>query len=134
MSFLVSIIVTYVLIPDSKKRGDAVNILFKPVALLTHNANVVFMVFELLTNRLQFNAWHFIFAVSFGLVYVVFSWFLYSQIKVFYYFFLDYERKDCIIVYTSLASVVSSLSLYFAILNFFRLSFNQMICMYCCCY
>lgn len=89
------------------KRGDAVNILFRPVALLTHNANIVFMVFELLVNRLRFHATHFTFAIIFGLLYIVFSWVLYSRIKLFYYFFLDYNRKDNIIVYTGLATVVS---------------------------
>jgi len=108
VSFLVSIIVTYVLIPDSSKRGDAVNILFRPVALLTHNANVMFMVFELLVNKLQFNATHFTFAVEFGLLYTIFSWYMYSRIKLFYYFFLDYNRKDNIVVYLGLASIVSN--------------------------
>lgn len=68
------------------------------------------MVFELLVNRLKFHAPHFTYAILFGLAYTVFSWVLYARIKVFYYFFLDYERKDNVIVYLSLASVVRSVT------------------------
>jgi hypothetical protein len=107
MAFLVTTVVTFVLIPVGKKRNMPVDIFFRPLPLLFHNANVAFMVAECLLNRLPFSRWHFTFVVLYGLCYVYFSWFWFSLTGVFYYFFLDYERPYAIVAYLGLMIGVS---------------------------
>lgn len=112
LAYLVSIIVTYVLIGTHIKDGISTDPFFKPIALLTHNANVVFMASEFILNQLHFSRFHFVFAILFGLSYTLFSWYYYTRIGVFYYFFLDYARKDAPYLYILVMSVVSNSILY----------------------
>jgi hypothetical protein len=64
------------------------------------------MGFEIICNRMSFSFWHFAFAILFGLAYTLFSWYWYTQVGVFYYFFLDYAREDSLIMYIGLALTV----------------------------
>jgi len=54
-----------------------------------HNCNLLFMITELLVNRLQFIPAHFSFAVLYGLWYVFFSWCFLRYVGVVFYPFLD---------------------------------------------
>ena len=74
VAFLVSSIVTYVLIPGCERQGVPVDAFYKPFSLLFHNANVVFSCLESLVNTITFVPCHFVFVVLFGTMYVVFSW------------------------------------------------------------
>ena len=74
VAFLVSSIVTYVLIPGCEKQGVPVDAFYKPFSLLFHNANVVFACLESLINTITFVPSHFVFVVLWGTMYVVFSW------------------------------------------------------------
>ena len=92
MSFLVTIIVTFVLIPSGIKKGiKSIDGMFKFFPLLFHNANVLFMVLELLTNKLQFSLDHYPFVLLYGCSYCIFSWYFFNCRKVFMYFFLDFD-------------------------------------------
>ena len=93
MSFLVTIVVTFVLIPSGIKKGINNDGMFKFFPLLFHNANVLFMVLELLTNKLQFSFDHYPFILLFGCSYCIFSWYFFYCRRVFLYFFLDYDGK-----------------------------------------
>lgn len=74
MAYLVSVVVTFVLIPGGKQQGLPTANFFKVLPLLMHNANVVFMALELVLNRIPFCAMHFPFVLIYGSAYVIFSW------------------------------------------------------------
>jgi hypothetical protein len=107
MAFLVSSMVTYVLIPGNFKRGILSNVFFQFTPLVLHNANVVFMAIEILINRMHFCLWHYPFILLYGLTYVVASWFFVKIFGAFFYFFLDYAHKYAIFMQLGLVLVVS---------------------------
>jgi hypothetical protein len=92
VSYLVSLVVAFVLIPGMKKAKLPTDIFFTPISLLMHNANLVFMIFEFMVNGLPILYWHFAFIFIYACTYVVFAWIWYQYKKMFYYFFLDYNR------------------------------------------
>lgn len=106
MSFLVTIVVTFVLIPGGIKKGVSVDGMFKFFPLLFHNANVVFMVYEIFSNKLTFSINHFPFVLLFGCAYSAFSWWFFASRKVFLYFFLDYDEPYAIFAYLALLAAV----------------------------
>ena len=73
-SLLVTVIVTFVLIPGILKKGGDPKVMFLWPGQVMHNCNLLFMVTELLINRLHFVPAHFAFAVFYGMWYVFFSW------------------------------------------------------------
>ena len=109
IAYLVSAVVTFVLIPFTKKAGLPVKTFFLPMAILMHNANVMFMALEFMINELQFSYYHFIFMLFYGLAYVVFSWVWHHYHGMFYYFFLDYHRPYAFWWHLALLSLVSVL-------------------------
>jgi hypothetical protein len=115
VAFLVTIVVTFVLIPQGRKRGQPVENFFKFFSLLFHNANVLFMLIEILTNRIPFIFTHFPFLVAYGLCYVMFSWYWFEKNGIFYYFFLDYDRPYALFWYFGLLTAIGC----FFILGYF---------------
>lgn len=115
MSFLVTIVVTFVLIPSGIKKGISNDGMFKFFPLLFHNANVAFMVWEILTNKFKFSMNHFPFVLLYGCAYSIFSWYFFYCRKVFLYFFLDYDAPYAIPAYLGLLTAVS----VFFILGYF---------------
>jgi hypothetical protein len=109
ISFLVTLIVTFVLIPPAIARGTH-QPLFSSPSLLMHNANVVMLTIDNLLNILPFTMSHAVFGVLYGLLYAVFAWVWYEHKGVFYYFFLDYEFKWAEFCYIGLILVVGSSS------------------------
>jgi len=107
MAFLVTIVVTFVLIPFGKAKGAPIDVFFKVPALIMHNMNVIFMVIETITSKLTFHSMHLPYVILFGCSYVVFSWIWYQIKGVFYYFFLDYEREKAVLFHIGLITMVS---------------------------
>jgi hypothetical protein len=105
ISFLVTLIVTFVLIPPAISRGTH-QPLFSSPSLLMHNANVVMMTIDNLLNQLPFTMSHAVFGILYGLLYAIFAWAWYQHKGVFYYFFLDYEFKGAELCYLGLILVV----------------------------
>lgn len=121
VAYLVSAVVTFILIPFVKKEGLPPTTFFLPMALLMHNANVLFMAWEFIFNELAFSYYHFIFMLFYGIAYVVFSWVWYAYRGIFYYFFLDYQRKYAVIWYIVLLGFITGLffiGYYLSILQF----------------
>jgi hypothetical protein len=89
-SILVTVVVTFVLFPHAMKSSvdTNYNLLCRPAALMMHNANLIFMVGELLVTGLPVYLSHFAFAVLLGCAYVVFAWVWYARVGMFFYFFL----------------------------------------------
>jgi len=69
-----------------------VSLLLNPLSLLLHNANVLIMEAELIFSDWSMRLEHFPFCLMFGMVYVVFSWWLHSKSGHWIYFLLDYDR------------------------------------------
>ncbi|KAJ3313247.1 hypothetical protein HDV04_002231 [Boothiomyces sp. JEL0838] len=113
VAILVTVVVTFVLIPGAAK-GDVKNMvgLFRFQVLLTHNANVVFMITELVLNNIKFKFSHFPYAGLFGITYIAFSWILAQKIGVFFYNFLNYNFPKVLMAYTGL---LFALSVFFTI-------------------
>merc|ERR1740139_44586 len=89
MAFLVCAIVWTLLFPPSFQENGWDSFFFSFYNLTAHNGNVVFMLLEAFLNRLVFCRPHLLFAAAYGIVYLVFSWFLYLAIGRFNYFFLE---------------------------------------------
>jgi hypothetical protein len=102
VAFLISLVVKYLLIPGCKKDKLPTVLFFQPIALLMHNANIVFMCFEFWINQLPFVFTHIVFMLFYGLAYVSFSWFWFWSRGYYYYFFLDYDRQGAIWWYIAL--------------------------------
>jgi len=86
-SLLVTVIVTFVLVPESLKTRSPAILNWK--SLVIHNCNVFFMATELLFNDLPLNFNHFPFAILYCLSYAVFSWWWLRRTGMIYYPFLD---------------------------------------------
>ena len=110
-AFLVSAVVSFVLIPGTLKRGLGLDNFFKPLPKVMHNANVVFMALELGVNKLSFSQSHHAYVLIFAMLYVVFAWLWYEIKGVFYYSFLDYARPGAAAWYLGL---MAALLLFFA--------------------
>merc|ERR1719319_181785 len=59
-SLMIDVIVTYVIIPSTMKRGgNMIRICFNTNSLITHNLNLVIMLTEMYLNRWHISIWHF---------------------------------------------------------------------------
>lgn len=88
-AFLVTSVVTFVLIPGKLATGDDANFFFHWRPLVMHNINVLIAATELLLNRMTLRWSHFPIALLWGGYYVIFSWFWLRRVGVVYYPFLD---------------------------------------------
>jgi hypothetical protein len=95
-SFLVSVVITYVIWPRVLKNGGPKLSagLKLPIVLIQHNANVVMVAAELVLSRTPVLSGHAAAAPVFGLIFVLFSWVNSPYVSpedgaVYLYFFLD---------------------------------------------
>jgi hypothetical protein len=107
ISFVVSSLVTFVLIPHAKRANFPIDNFFVIIPLLMHNANITFMAIELIINKIPFVLWHFPFIMLYGVGYGVFSWIWNHFNGYYFYFFLDYTRPGAILWYMALMAIVS---------------------------
>lgn len=106
VSYLITIVVTFVLIPSAKTRNSH-HVFFTTPSLFMHNANVILMTIDNLFNLLPYLYSHAVFGILYGLCYALFSWAWFQYRGIFYYFFLDYEFKGAFFWYLGLCLVVS---------------------------
>lgn len=107
MAYLVSYIVTYVIIPTMSKSGLKLDPLYSMTALLSHNANIIFVAVEMILNRIVVNELHFPFIIFYACTYVVFAWIWYRYKGFFFYFFLDYNHPFAVPYHLGLLCVVT---------------------------
>lgn len=124
ISFIVTLIVTFVLIPPAVARKTH-QPLFSTPSLLMHNANIVMMTIDNLINIIPYSFSHAVFGVLYGLLYAIFAWGWYHHKGVFYYFFLDYEFKGAELWYIGLILVVTP-SQYFTSKHFQLMLFHSL--------
>lgn len=103
MSWLVFWVCWLFLLPAAwlhgRSTGDngAAKELVSPFNLYMHNFNIVLVTVELILSKWTINMGHSIFPVYFGMAYTFFNWWLYSKIKVWIYFFLDWDMPGNIL-------------------------------------
>jgi len=108
MALLVTIIVTFVLVPVGIKRGHPVHFMFTWYVLAMHNGNTLLMILELVLNRFDIHAYHYPTVLAYGILYVLFAWANERYgVGAFYYFFLDYTRPYALFAYLGLFAAVS---------------------------
>ena len=112
MSFIVSSLVTFALIPQAKGKGLPIDNYFRPLTLMMHNLNVLFMTIELGINSFQFVMAHIFVPAMWGFTYIFFAWWWYNHTGVFFYFFVDYHHKKSVIMHAGLLTLMSC---YFAL-------------------
>lgn len=109
-AYLVTVVVTFVLIPGKEKRGRSTDPFFNTHALIQHNANLAIVVVELLVSGMHVNPYHLPFAVCFGLTYVIvwhqgLRWHITHTLL---YFFLDWTHPHSSAIVVGLVCVLSS--------------------------
>ena len=107
LAFLVTSVVTFILIPFGKSKGLPVDNFFRPLPLMMHNLNVLFVSLDMILNKINFFAMHFPFVVMIGISYVIFSWYWYHKKGIFYYFFLDYNGPRSVLWHSGLLIAVA---------------------------
>jgi hypothetical protein len=115
VSILVTFIVSFVLIPKINRDGIDLSPMVRPISLIMHNANILFMTTELLFNRIEMDIGHLPFSILFGLLYVINAWALAYKSGFFFYFFLNYNFKHALLSHTALVSI---LGVFFAMAYF----------------
>jgi hypothetical protein len=108
VSYFISVVVTYILIPTQRAKGLPVDRMFEPLPLIMHNANIIFMMIDAILNKIPFVAIHATFAVLYAIAYVVFSWFwMRFGHGIFYYFFLDFDKPFALAWHAALLVALS---------------------------
>lgn len=108
-AYIVTVVVTFLLIPAASKRNMPTHTFFEPIPLLLHNGNVIFMGVETLLNRVPIFPAHLPYGQLYGLAYLLFAWYWYTKIGAFYYFFLDYNRPYAVVWCFALFMLVSNI-------------------------
>jgi len=92
MSFMVTTVVTFILIPSAHRKKLPYDNFFKILPLLMHNLNVVFMASELFFNKLPILLSHNALCFWWGMTYTLFAMYWFQLHGFFFYFFLDYSK------------------------------------------
>jgi hypothetical protein len=100
VSILVCLVVWLVLVPLMPALATHI------VPLSAHNLNVVFMLAEMYLNRLPFVHSHYLFALYYGIVYIVFTWLYCLSTGIVFYFFIDWRKWIVVPGYTVLIGLL----------------------------
>jgi hypothetical protein len=107
MSLLVTVVVTFVLIPAALRTDHPFRRMFCWRPLMMHNGNVLMMQLAMLSAPPPVTLSHLPYAMLFGCAYATFSWLWFRRTQVFYYFFLDYRRSYAIFAYLGLFTILN---------------------------
>ena len=105
-AFLVTVTVTYMLIPEANKRGDNINHYFKWDSQLMHNGNVIFILTEMAVSDISLSLWYAPYPVIFGCIYVLFSAFNARRSGIYFYDFIDPRLNGSHIIHMVLLGVM----------------------------
>jgi hypothetical protein len=109
MSLLVTVVVTFVLVPMARRHNDPMDRMFRWRSLMMHNGNVLMMQLAMLSAPPPVTLAHLPYAVLFGCCYALFAWYWFWRTRVFYYFFLDYRRPYAVMIYLGLLAALTML-------------------------
>ena len=115
-SLLVTLVVTFILIPSANKRGDALDNWFKLPELIMHNANLIVLMIELMIGNLVFDFRYLPLVVMFGIAYVIFAAIHENKTGVYYYSFLDPRTSKSAFIHVALLiAIISCFSIIFIV-------------------
>lgn len=106
-AFLVTVTVTYMLIPEANERGDNIAHYFKWDSQLMHNGNVIFILIEMAVSDISLSLWYVPYPVIFGCTYVLFSAFNARRSGIYFYDFIDPRLNGSHIIHMVLLGVMS---------------------------
>jgi hypothetical protein len=107
-ALLVSVTVTFILIPEANKRGDNISHYFLWDNQIMHNGNVIILGVELLVTDISVGLAHISFPVLFGAAYVTYSaFFAMSKGGFYFYDFLDPRLNGAPIIHLILLAVLA---------------------------
>jgi len=111
MSFLVNLIVTFVLLPAKRKKGDFIGLwyMLRWRGQALHNGYVVVSALEGLFVSPRMPISNFPIIVIYGVAYIVFSYILFARTGIFHYFFLDPRFKSAPVAYIGLVALLAGL-------------------------
>ncbi|MBK11115.1 MAG: hypothetical protein CMB44_00935 [Euryarchaeota archaeon] len=105
-AFLVTVTVTYMLIPEANERGDNIDHYFKWDSQLMHNGNVIFILTEMAVSDISLSLWYAPYPVIFGCIYVLFSAFNARRSGIYFYDFIDPRLNGSHIIHMVLLGVM----------------------------
>ena len=124
-AFLVTITVTYMLIPEANERGDNIAHYFKWDSQLMHNGNLIFILIEMAVSDISLSLWYAPYPVIFGCIYVLFSAFNARRSGIYFYDFIDPRLNGSHIIHMVLLGVMTMhFTLAFTIQGLAELSFT----------
>ena len=124
-AFLVTITVTYMLIPEANERGDNIAHYFKWDSQLMHYGNVIFILIEMAVSDISLSLWYAPSPVIFGCIYVLFSAFNARRSGIYFYDFIDPRLNGSHIIHMVLLGVMTMhFILAFTIQGLAELSFT----------
>ena len=124
-AFLVTITVTYMLIPEANERGDNIAHYFKWDSQLMQNGNVIFILIEMAVSDISLSLWYAPYPVIFGCIYVLFSAFNARRSGIYFYDFIDPRLNGSHIIHLVLLGVMTMhFILAFTIQGLAELSFT----------
>ena len=124
-AFLVTITVTYMLIPEANERGDNIAHYFKWDSQLMPKGNVIFILIEMEVSDISLSLWYAPYPVIFGCIYVLFSAFNARRSGIYFYDFIDPRLNGSHIIHMVLLGVMTMhFILAFTIQGLAELSFT----------
>ena len=106
-AFLVTITVTYMMIPEANERGHNITHYFKWDSQLMHNGNVIFILTEMAVSNISLSLWYLPYPVIFASTYVLFSGFNARRSGFYFYDFIDPRLNGSHIIHMVLLGVMS---------------------------
>ena len=106
-AFLVTVTVTYMLIPEANARGNNITHYFRWDSQLMHNGNIIFILIEMAVSDISLSLWHAPYPVIFGCAYVLFSAFNARRSGIYFYDFIDPRLSGSHIIHMVLLGVMS---------------------------
>ncbi len=106
-AFLVTVTVTYMLIPEANEKGDNIAHYFRWDSQLMHNGNIIFILIEMAVSDISLSLWHAPYPIIFGCAYVLFSAFNARRSGIYFYDFIDPRLNGSHIIHMVLLGVMS---------------------------
>eukprot|EP00930_Biecheleria_cincta_P059648 TRINITY_DN45360_c0_g1_i1.p1 TRINITY_DN45360_c0_g1~~TRINITY_DN45360_c0_g1_i1.p1 ORF type:complete len:358 (+),score=29.98 TRINITY_DN45360_c0_g1_i1:158-1231(+) len=101
-ALFVFFMVWLVLVPQLYVHTGSVHALVTPFPLIFHNANILMLAVEGMSNRFRMCRTHVLFVLYFAAAYVIFSWVWFERHGLFFYDFIDYRSPLTPVWYTAL--------------------------------
>ena len=105
-ALLVTVTVTFMLIPEAHKRGDEFGHYFLWDSQMMHNGNVIMLGIELAVTGTSIGIGHISFPILFGSAYVIFSALFAMRAGFYFYDFIDPRLNGAPVIHMTLLAVL----------------------------